>query len=802
MTQLPQALAPLAAYSQFMIFKAVPSTTKPGKFDKFPCDFRTGKVVSAHEAQYWTDSATAMAAVANFGQPYGLAFVFTDNDPFWFIDIDNCLQDDGQWSPIAQQLCGLFAGAAVERSHSGRGLHIFGAGAVPPHGCKNATYGLEFYHHLRFVALTGDGAIGNAAQDFTHVLPALVNTYFPPSDEDLHDALWTDGPSDDWRGPTDDDELIRRACRSKSVAAAFGGKASFADLWEGNGAVLANTWPDATKPEGYDASHADAALAQHLAFWTGRDCERIERLMCKSGLYREKFDRKDGQFGTYLRRTITGACARQVDVLQDAAPPPPPMMTTQTPPPAPGSTVVPQAASIERFDGNYFLDINAQLSLFAGCVYVTDRHRVLVPGGKLLTPQQFRVIYGGYIYQLDNSNERTTRDPFEALTCNQAHRVPKVETICFKPELPFGTIIERGGERAVNTFSPVTVARQTGDPTPFLVHLAKVLPNIEDQQILLCYMAACVQHQGVKFQWAPLLQGVEGNGKTLFTRCVVEAVGRRYVHFPKASKLAKEFNAWMVGKVFFAVEDIYTPGDRREVIEELKPMITGEDLEIEGKGVDQLTMDICGNFMFNSNHKDAIAKTKRDRRFCVMYCAQQNDGDLARDGMTGSYFENLYNWLKSGGYAIVAELLHTYPIPDHLNPATGCQRAPETSSTVEAIQASVGGIEQEILEAVGQGKPGFLGGWISSVQLERLLADLGLLRRITHHRRKEMLQEMGYVYHPALRDGRVNNVVVPDNAKPRLFIHKDSPDFHITNAADAAKAYEAANSNFPFHTTQ
>ncbi|MGO9337273.1 MAG: phage/plasmid primase, P4 family, partial [Terracidiphilus sp.] len=120
---------------------------------------------------------------------------------------------------------------------------------------------------------------------------------------------WTNVPCPEWRGPTDDDELIRRALRSQSGAAAFGNKASFADLWNANEEALSHTYPAEGRP--YDASRADAALAQHLAFWTGNDCERIRRLIGESKLVREKWDRED-----YLPRTILGAVSRQIDVFQ------------------------------------------------------------------------------------------------------------------------------------------------------------------------------------------------------------------------------------------------------------------------------------------------------------------------------------------------------------------------------------------------------------------------------------------------------------------------------------------------------
>lgn len=775
MISLPAALAGMGAYRQFILYKLVPG---PVKTQKFPCDFRTGQVVSAHDPQYWTDAQTAIAACANYGSNYGVGFTFTNQDNFWFLDIDNCLHADNTWSPLAVSLCNHFNGCAVEVSQSGKGLHIFGSGVAPSHSCKNVDLGLEFYHFGRFVALTGSGVIGTCSFDATHLLPGLVSTYFVAGNTASVDGDWTDGPCEGWAGPTDDEELIRRAIRSKSINAAFGNKASFQDLWDGNVEALARTYPDELR--GYDSSSADAALAQHLAFWTGCDCTRMERLMLKSGLVRDKFDRAD-----YLPRTISNAVARQVDILSDKV-----LVEVES------AAVVVEAVGQpvpKLVEGTTFANSDDQLRLFAGCVYVTDIHRVFVPGGSMLKPDQFRARYGGYQFTLDSANEKVTKDPWEAFVMSQSYRAPKVDSSWFKPNLVPGAVGERAGKTYVNTYWPVDVPRKVGDGTPFFTHLAKVLPDERDRQILLCYMAACVQHKGIKFQWAPLLQGVEGNGKTLFTRCVAEAIGDRYVHFPKASKLAKEFNSWLVGKLFYGVEDIYVPDHKREVIEELKPMITGENLEIEGKGVDQINAWVCGNFIFNSNHRDAVRKTKNDRRFAMLFTAQQEAADLRRDGMDGDYFSKLYEWLRSEGYAIITEVLSTYPIPEEFNPATGCMRAPQTSSTTMAINASLGSIEQEIKESIDMGVPGFIGGFISSIQLNLLLERIGVARRLSHSKRKDMLHDMGYEYHPALVDGRVNNTVRPDNGKPRLFVRKDAPVRAITVAADVAREYEKLN---------
>lgn len=793
MQYLPDALAPFAAYRQFIVYILVPSTGRPGKMDKLPVDCNTGRVANAHDANIWTDVATAIAFVETYGPQYGVGFVFTRNDPFFFLDIDNCLEPSGQWSTLAQQLCAAFPGAAIEVSNSGRGLHIFGTGLVPAHGCKNTAYGLEFYTEARFAALTGTGAVGSALMDFSDRLPNLVAQFFPPGTDSEGGAFpWTEAPCDGWRGPADDEVLLERAIRSQSGNAAFGNRASFADLFNGNVEALARAYPDSnTPPRPYDGSSADAALAQHLAFWTGKDCERMHRLMMRSALVRDKWQRDD-----YLRKfTIPNACARQRDVLTDKLPEPVPNAPTAG---YDEVTPVGEPPQPKLVTGSTFLSIDEQINMFRGCVYVVDQNRALVPGGVLLKPDQFRVVYGGYTMSMDNANARESRDAWECFTQSQSFRAPRADGTTFRPDRPSGELIRDAGRTRVNVWWPIETPRKVGDAGPFLRHLAKVLPDERDRQILLAYMAACVQHKGVKFQWAPLLQGAEGNGKTLFTRCVAEAVGRRYTHWPKASQLATPFNAWLLYKVFIGVEDIYVPDSKREVIEELKPMITGGDgLEIQAKGIDQISADICANFMFNSNHKDAIRKTRNDRRFGIFYTAQQTADDVISSGMGGDYFPNLYTWLRAEGYAIVSELLHTMPIPSEFNPAGACQRAPMTSTTEQAIEAGLGSIEQEVREAIEQGEQGFRGGWVSSMALDVLLETLNASRRVPINKRRELLMQLGYDYHPGLKDGRVNNTLLPDGGKPRLFIKNTHPHRALIGASEIGRAYSAAQGFVP-----
>ena len=761
---LPPALAALAVFPQFINYTLVPDPKNPGKMLKKPTSPRTGAVCDPHDPANRTTYEEAAAASANVG------FVFTEQDPFYFVDLDNCLVG-GQWSQVAQDIMQLCNGAAVEISQSGKGLHIFGMGNPPPHACKNTTLGLELYHTARFVALTGHGVVGDASFAGAD-LDRLVELYFPANDLEL--AELSDGPCDEWDGYVDDQELVNHAFKANSVAGSLGAAATLAQLWTADPEALGRTFPG----DPYDASAADAALASHLAFWTGRDGERIKRLMLQTELVRDKWDRTK-----YLDDTIRGACGlcksvhkrKRTEVLQSTE----------------GDHT---AASL---DGITLLNPADQVEYFRGCVYVRDVHRIFVPDGCLLKPEQFKMVYGGKSFILDSEGNRTTRNPYDVFTESQVYRPAIVKKTMFRPDLPSGSVFEFEGSARVNNYVPVAVARQPGDVSRFLRHLELVLPDERDRAILLAYMAACVQHKGVKFQWTILLQGTEGNGKTLFSRCVAYAIGMQHVQSPKASEISNKFNSWVKDCVFAYVEDVYLPESKREVLEALKPIITNDWLPVEPKGVDFSTDYCIVNLMLNSNHKDAVKKTENDRRFCVFYTAQQSIGDLIRDGMQGDYFPTLYDWLKNdNGYAAVTDYLYTYAIPDELNPAMR-PRAPDSSSTQEVLAQSLGAIEQEILEAIGEGRPGFSGGWVSSMALDKLLDSLRGRRSIPQNKRRDVMKSIGYDYHPGLKEGRVNSAVMPDGGKPRLYIRTGHIHSNLGSPGEIARHYQDAQTFKP-----
>ena len=235
------------------------------------------------------------------------------------------------------------------------------------------------------------------------------------------------------------------------------------------------------------------------------------------------------------------------------------------------------------------------------------------------------------------------------------------------------------------------------------------------------------------------------------------------------------------------VEELYV-SDRREVADALKPLITDERIEIQAKGADQITTDNRANFIMSTNHQDAMRKTKDDRRYAIFFCAQQAVEDIERDGLGGDYFPRFYQWLKNGGYADVAGWLDRYEIPDHLNPATNCHRAPRTSTTDQAVMASLGMIEQEIMGAISEERVGFIGGWVSSVAITRLLADIRKV--ISPRNRRSMMATLGYYPHPALNNGQASTKIINEDMKrPVLYVKRGSLAENFQTPREATDNY-------------
>lgn len=87
----------------------------------------------------------------------GPGFVFSPDDPFCGIDLDDAIDAAGNLKPWARRIVERFSDTYMEISPSGSGLKIWARGKVPANlpGVRLGDGQVEIYDHARYFAVTG-----------------------------------------------------------------------------------------------------------------------------------------------------------------------------------------------------------------------------------------------------------------------------------------------------------------------------------------------------------------------------------------------------------------------------------------------------------------------------------------------------------------------------------------------------------------------------------------------------------------------------------------------------------------------
>ena len=231
----------------------------------------------------------------------GIGFVFTSEDPFVGVDLDDCRDESGLSDEAIEIVTRLHS--YTEISPSGSGLHILVRGALPEGPRRKGS--VEAYDEARYFTMTGKRLAGTPTEVAARSGPLRrVHERFL-ADESTDNETF--GESEIATGrvglnidPAEGTALDDETLLEKAHNAENGEK--FARLWRGDIA-------------GYESnSEADMALCCLLAFWTGRDSQRVDELFRRSGLLRSKWDEvhyADGS--TYGGKTVERACQRTTE---------------------------------------------------------------------------------------------------------------------------------------------------------------------------------------------------------------------------------------------------------------------------------------------------------------------------------------------------------------------------------------------------------------------------------------------------------------------------------------------------------
>ena len=233
----------------------------------------------------WSDFATAAAAADRLNLD-GIGLNLWESDGLTGLDLDHVFDPaTGELDPLAVEVMERFAGTYAEISPSGAGLRVWCYGKPGRSGkCAGKVKWLEVYSHPshRYLTVTGNQWPGSA-DAVTEQQDAL---------DWLHHRFMSKG-KDDSTGQDEGVSQGKDKPRSPSVDSSLSlDDTALLDKARNaaNGAVFEALWSGDLSGHGGDHSSADLALLNVLAFWTGGDAARMDRLFRQSGLMREKWD--------------------------------------------------------------------------------------------------------------------------------------------------------------------------------------------------------------------------------------------------------------------------------------------------------------------------------------------------------------------------------------------------------------------------------------------------------------------------------------------------------------------------------
>lgn len=273
---------------QWVLWRA---EVRNGKITKIPYNARTGAKAASDNPETWSSFAEARRAYEVEQNSDGIGFVFSADDPYCGIDLDQkggqFFDEDGELTEAARDIIETIA-SYTEYSPSG-GIHIIARASLPEKGRRKGD--LEMYDSVRYFTVTGNAYFRyEEIRDAQEGVSAVHSAYILGESKPLSQS--SSAPST--RPAPSDLDL-----QSKILTSNIGIK--FSALMQGD----TSSYPS--------ASEADYALCRILAWWT-KDAGQIDRIFRSSGLFREeKWNKKHKSDGTtYGELTIANALKNTV----------------------------------------------------------------------------------------------------------------------------------------------------------------------------------------------------------------------------------------------------------------------------------------------------------------------------------------------------------------------------------------------------------------------------------------------------------------------------------------------------------
>jgi hypothetical protein len=256
-------------------------------------------------------------------------------------------------------------------------------------------------------------------------------------------------------------------------------------------------------------------------------------------------------------------------------------------------------------------------------------------------------------------------------------------------------------DNCLNEWKGFAVESAPGNVSPFLELIERLVPDQEGRHYILSWLAHLLHHPEIKMNVSLAFWSLEqGVGKNLLFECISTIVGSSHATVIGQTELAGNFNGWANSKVLIIGDEVSST-DRRQDADKLKGLVTGTTIYINEKYQPAREVQNFVNFIFLSNHHDALFVDDHDRRFFVW--------EITSGRLPDAMVKKFVTWRDSGGLSALLDYLLAYDVSS-FNPKAPApmtlakqQMAADNRSDLESWLADLfsSGASQELGREIG-----------------------------------------------------------------------------------------------------
>lgn len=182
--------------------------------------------------------------------------------------------------------------------------------------------------------------------------------------------------------------------------------------------------------------------------------------------------------------------------------------------------------------------------------------------------------------------------------------------------------------KVLNSFNPDSIPVEANEFTEeglaaiemVKKHIKFICTTDENAKIFTEWLAHNIQYPGKQILWSPVIQSIQGVGKSFFGELLRMCLGDRNVGTVSPTQVVSDFNGWATNVIVNVLEELRVKGhNRHDAVNALKPLITDRMIQINEKGIKQFMTYNTANYICFTNYKDAIPLDEDDRRWWVIF---------------------------------------------------------------------------------------------------------------------------------------------------------------------------------------